>query len=433
MAAAERTIADELNRRCLCVGTNVDALCAWLDADLQRRGVTEPIVATHPHLFSHLPVFVAREHVDAMHRTIAAIESVVQLPAYRDAVLARAPAIARRAPAARGAFLGYDFHLSSDGPKLIEINTNAGGAMLNVAMARAQQACCAEVTEYLRTQPDADELEERIVAMFMEEWRLSRGAQELRSIAIVDESPRQQYLYPEFLLFQRAFESRGINVTIIAPEELSYRDHALWHQDRRIDLVYNRLTDFYLESPGNAVLARAYLDDAVVLTPHPNAHALYANKHNLALLSDEAALRRMGVPDDCIATLIGGIPRTLNVSAADAEQWWNDRKQWFFKPASGFGSRGSYRGDKLTRKAFAELIQSDYVAQRLAPPAERWQSSSADTALKFDVRNYVYASRTQLLAARLYQGQTTNFRTAGGGFAPVYSIGARASSILSAA
>jgi len=24
------------------------------------------------------------------------------------------------------------------------------------------------------------------------------------------------------------------------------------------------------------------------------------------------------------------------------------------------------------------------------------------------------------MAARLYQGQTTNFRTAGGGFAPVY-------------
>ena len=35
-------------------------------------------------------------------------------------------------------------------------------------------------------------------------------------------------------------------------------------------------------------------------------------------------------------------------------------------------------------------------------------------------RNYVYAGRVQLLAGRLYQGQTTNFRTAGGGFAPVF-------------
>jgi hypothetical protein len=32
----------------------------------------------------------------------------------------------------------------------------------------------------------------------------------------------------------------------------------------------------------------------------------------------------------------------------------------------------------------------------------------------------------QLLAARTYQGQTTNFRTEGGGFAPVLQVPARA-------
>jgi hypothetical protein len=30
-----------------------------------------------------------------------------------------------------------------------------------------------------------------------------------------------------------------------------------------------------------------------------------------------------------------------------------------------------------------------------------------------------------LIAARLYQGQTTNFRTIGGGFAPVYLVHAQ--------
>ncbi len=39
--------------------------------------------------------------------------------------------------------------------------------------------------------------------------------------------------------------------------------------------------------------------------------------------------------------------------------------------------------------------------------------------LKSDVRCYVYDGKIQLVAARLYQGQTTNFRTAGGGFALV--------------
>ena len=42
--------------------------------------------------------------------------------------------------------------------------------------------------------------------------------------------------------------------------------------------------------------------------------------------------------------------------------------------------------------------------------------------LKLDVRSYAYDGKTILLAARMYQGQTTNFRTSGGGFAPVYTV-----------
>ena len=39
--------------------------------------------------------------------------------------------------------------------------------------------------------------------------------------------------------------------------------------------------------------------------------------------------------------------------------------------------------------------------------------------LKVDVRLYTYKGAVLLAAARLYQGQTTNFRTPGGGFAPL--------------
>ena len=41
---------------------------------------------------------------------------------------------------------------------------------------------------------------------------------------------------------------------------------------------------------------------------------------------------------------------------------------------------------------------------------------------KLDVRLYTYDGRVLLTAARLYQGQTTNFKTPGGGFAPVFVI-----------
>ena len=41
--------------------------------------------------------------------------------------------------------MGYDCHLGEDGPRLIEVNTNAGGAFLNFFLAQAQRACCAEM------------------------------------------------------------------------------------------------------------------------------------------------------------------------------------------------------------------------------------------------------------------------------------------------
>jgi len=61
------------------------------------------------------------------------------------------------------------------------------------------------------------------------------------------------------------------------------------------------------------------------------------------------------------------------------------------------------------------------VAQALVPPGERRIDDASTQAMKFDLRAYVYAGQLQWVAARLYQGQTTNFRTPGGGFAPVYS------------
>jgi hypothetical protein len=68
-----------------------------------------------------------------------------------------------------------------------------------------------------------------------------------------------------------------------------------------------------------------------------------------------------------------------------------------------------------------EILQGDYVAQQIVLPSERGiLVDKEQTALKMDIRAYVYNGDIQLLTARLYQGQTTNFRTHGGGFAPVF-------------
>ncbi|HCT40204.1 MAG TPA: hypothetical protein DF427_03310, partial [Moraxellaceae bacterium] len=151
-------------------------------------------------------------------------------------------------------------------------------------------------------------------------------------------------------------------------------------------------------------------------------HALYADKRNLALLSDAATLQALGVPAATQTILLENIPHTEVVNAADAERLWQQRRQLFFKPNAGFGSRAAYRGDKLTKRVWEEILQGDYVAQALVTPGERTITAEPDAqTLKFDLRTYTYDGDVQWVAARLYQGQTTNFRTPGGGFAPVYS------------
>lgn len=407
---------DKLNSDCFCISLDHGALRQALDADPVSGGLSALIEERCPHLFASLPVFVSRPHVDEMAKVVAAVEKVVALPAYREEVLARAPEIARLDPGARGAFIGYDFHIAAEGPRLIEINTNAGGALLNGLLGRAQRACCEEVARLMGGPVPAERLEQTIFDMFVREWQLAGREGASSRIAIVDDSPEEQYLYPEFLLFERLFRRLGVQADVLAPEDLQY-DGELRDARGRIDLVYNRLTDFSLAEEAHAALRAAYLSGAAIVTPHPRAHALYADKRNLALLSDASRLAALGARDETISVLMRGVPRTQLVSTADAEALWSARRRLFFKPATGYGSKAAYRGDKLTRRVWSEILAGEYVAQELVEPGRR--RVGPDAILKADVRNYVYDGKVQLLAARLYQGQTTNFRTAGGGFAPV--------------
>jgi hypothetical protein len=120
---------------------------------------------------------------------------------------------------------------------------------------------------------------------------------------------------------------------------------------------------------------------------------------------------------------LSGVPRTVNVTRENADQLWRERKGLFFKPASGHASKAVYRGDKLTKGVWDNILASAYIAQDYAPPGERTIEVDGERVQrKVDVRLYTYAGEPLLAAARLYQGQTTNFRTAGGGFAPVFFI-----------
>lgn len=420
-AAVLPDAAEQLNRGCACRFLDREHLQQQLEASPALAGIAQDIAQSRPNLFSATMVYINAAQSQAMQEIVTAVQSVLMSGAWDEYIKASAPAIALLNPGPHGVFFGFDFHLGANGPQLIEINTNAGGAYLNLALARAQTLCCAELASLVQHANDIEQLEGDWLAMFLAEWQRQRGTDRPQHIAIVDDAPQQQYLYPEFRLFQQMFEQAGISASIADPAALRWDGVSLWLGERQVDMVYNRLTDFYLAAESSAALRQAFVDDAVVLTPLPRAHAMFADKRHLAVLSDEARLIELGVSATTRATLLAGVPRTRVVSATLAQTLWAERRQLFFKPANGFGSRAAYRGDKLTKRVWEDICAGDYVAQAIIAPSERLVAgeTGADD-MKLDVRAYVYDGNVQLYAARLYHGQTTNFRTLGGGFAPVF-------------
>jgi hypothetical protein len=415
-------LAEELNQTCHCIA--LDQLA--LEKNLKKASSSDlsyaRLLKDQSSLFSSSPVFLARQQLLAMQEAVTAIEQVCASEGFLQWARSSTPSIAATDHGPSGAFQGYDFHLGKCGPQLIEINTNAGGALLNAMLARAQVACCREVDTVLGACVNAANLPDIFLAMFREEWRSQRPDRPLKSIAIVDEDPTNQFLYPEFELFQKLFREAGFDARIVDVADLEYREGTLIHDNWPIDLVYNRTTDFYFETPVSSALRGAYEAGDVVVTPNPSVYGRSADKRHLVKLSDTETLREWGIPNEVITTLARAVPRTLDVQSCDPSQLWKDRKQYFFKPMSGFAGKAAYRGDKITKKVWASILERPYVAQEIVAPSRRTlRIGEREVPLKLDVRNYTYRGKIQLTAARLYEGQTTNFRTLGGGFAPVFS------------
>ena len=413
--------AARLNAACLCKTLDRPALRTALDAQVGKVGFAKTLESAQPSLFSRVPVFVTPDTMTAMAHVITAVEAVVRLPGYRDATMAWATPIAKADLGPAGALMGYDFHITPDGPRLIEINTNAGGAFLNSVLADSQRACCsAAQTAHLSPRGNFGTA---MADMFVEEWQRQHRLGKPATIAIVDDAPEDQYLFPEFQLAEAMLKKQGFVVVIADASALVASETGLTFKGVSIDLVYNRLVDFRLDEPRHAALRAAYELGRVVVTPNPHVHALVADKRNLSLLSNDAQLKIWGLAAVDRDALRASVPPTVLITPANADALWHTRRSLFFKPARGHGSKAAYRGDKLTRRVWAEILDGEYVAQEYASPSERIVvRDGLPTSLKVDIRLYSYAGAVLLAAARLYQGQTTNMRTPGGGFSPVLEL-----------
>ncbi len=403
--------AEHLNKYCHCISSSASARA-------------EAPLKPFSHMTSETPVFISQSHADEMAALIKLITRVTKDPLFKEATRQFTPSIAQQFMPSSGALFGYDFHLTDEGPKLIEINTNAGAIFPNIYLNKTQSPCCEPVEAFMQyLGKSGDDLDAALVSMFKQEYAAHHPDGQLTTVAIMDESPDEQFLYEEFIAFQRLFESAGIKAFIVDPGELEYNDERIQYQGQTIDLIYNRHTDFYLDTPVMTAVRKAYLANQVVLTPHPYAYGSQADKRLLTLLSDHQFLGSLSLNSGDVERLHRMIPEAKLVNADNADALWQERKKWFFKPATGYGSKAAYRGAKLSKKVWREtILKGEFIAQSFAPPSERVvKRDSNELRYKTDYRNYAYNGDVLLLTARLYQGQTTNMKTPGGGFASVFA------------
>lgn len=302
----------------------------------------------------------------------------------------------------RPLLLSYDVHPSPTGPVLIEVNTNAGGVLTAIEAARQGNDCCADFQQEL--------LETRLLALFRRDL-LGSDAGQTGVVAIVDDHLATQALLPEMRALARLLRPFAKEVLVIDVSELVYREGRLRHGYQAVDRVYWRSTDFLVVEPAHAAVRRAMLEGTTLLAPSPEAYEAIADKRRFVEWSAHPELAR-----DSDTGLSFRLAETLPMTERSTDEWYADRRDWVFKPISGYASRGVYVGKSISRRKLDELPAADYLAQRYAPHPV---IDRDDKEWKYDVR--FFADRGQVIgaAARVFHGQVVGMREPGSGFAPI--------------
>ncbi len=357
-------------------------------------------------LTAHLP----HQDLRQMLRLVRLLFRLGQSTAYRSRVFPELPDIAKFDPGHAALMMGYDFHLTANGPRLIEVNTNAGGGYI----AWLSEQLAGKVSPlYL-----SNRFQQRLLQSYLQEWRdFSGGDEPLKRVVVVDEDLEQQALLPEMVGCCNWLEQHGIKADVASPAELQVRSGGVYLHDEKIDLIYNRHCDFFLETNLLSELKLAYLAGHVCLSPNPFAYGLLADKRRMILWSDPVALKSLELPHQERALLLEMVPPSFLLAEQDQDDVWSRRKKLIFKPVTRFGGRGVLMGKGITRKRFADLDSATTLVQEVVAPSV--ETSASGVEFKMDLRLFVYRDHLLGVGARLYQGQVTNLRTEGGGFAPV--------------
>ena len=357
-----------------------------------------------PELLSPYRVELPASILSQAQEFISAIYSLRRQPSYIQFFDAEIKQRGLIDPGNKSICMSYDFHLDESGVlKLIEVNTNAAflalGAEFYNSLGLAQPIKGFQLKELKNS--------------IETEMQLFGKNKTNLNAAIIDEHPQKQRLYAEFLVYEALMKSWGWQVQVLDFREV-----------RGVDFIYNRHTDFYLENPESQNLRNKFLNKEICFSPNPFEYLLMADKQRM--------IDWWSIPQVSSETIRRHLPESFSVNQDNLDEAWNKRKKLFFKPKRAFGSKQSYKGASMSRRIIEDLAAGDFIAQEfIAAPELEFKANDESIKLlghsesqkfKYDLRFYTYQDQLQMAIARLYQGQTTNAKTLGGGFAPVIFI-----------
>lgn len=354
---------------------------------------------TDTSLASEQPVQVSSQDMQQM---LAFARTVFHLKSNRSYVTqlsASLPDTAHLNTGYASILMGYDFHLTAEGPRLIEINNNAGGLFIGNGRWLPQ----------LNEAGESEELAERLLSMFPNHWQ---------TIAIMDADIEQQFMYPEMQAYAELLRGQGRIVFLVSPEQIHADPTGLYCEGKRLDAIYNRHTDFYLQSEALRPIHEAYMTGQVELNPHPRSYALIGDKARMVNWWKPGWLEEVADSSD-IELIRQVTPETHHLRDMDEETLWQDRNNWVLKPAARHGGKGVVLGRSVSRKRFYDMDRADTIAQWFVAPS---MVEINEQEMKLDIRLYMHGEKLIALAGRVWRGQVTNFREAGSGWVSIQVV-----------
>ena len=289
-----------------------------------------------------------------------------------------------------------DLVLRGDSIKIFEINSDSPGGMFHYdVLLKEHLSYCADIGINIDLSMKYS-LSDSICSTLLESWETFCLKKELdkltiSNIIILECHPEKQPTFTEFCHFRDLIKkysekryNKTINVDIVPPEELEYKNGVLWYKrNKKVDLIYKRALWKELGKAKSDDLFNAYLENNVCIVNSLTSRNI-GNKYLTALLHSKRFKDKYfynnlsGEEIEQVKEISEYFPTTYCWSDKGPIKITNNQKnsiletpyEFAFKSFQGYGSKEVHIGPNLDNpsETLDELIKSgNYIAQKFVP------------------------------------------------------------------